>query len=195
MRLLSLFSAAVATASALLAGRRLSHTRCAPRRAAGPASEFSRTVDVVATKARTLAPATPDELAGIAARVGVDAVASLQAAVSCDRAELVVALNASVRQTCVSTGAPVVGEIAAEEAFLLAAAGEDGFADDDDDDDVVLLPADGRVDVGELALQVLSLNVDPYPSTIKRTADAAKPVASFRPDDDDDDDDVLSLFS
>ena len=192
LRLLATF----ACARALLAGHRGLRHRCgAPRlAAAAPAeSEFPRLVDPTSRKAQRVTP-TDDELLAIARRVGVDAVGPLEAVATRGAAkggrrggksEITVEVRASVRQSCCTTGAPVSAEIATTATFpLLAAAAADGdddpsFGDDEDedeDDDAVALSADGRVDVGELALQLLSLEIDPYP---RATAATTEPVASI----------------
>lgn len=147
-----------------------------------PESELPRVIDVLAKTRETITP-TGDELVAIAKRVEVSEVLSLEATMTVARskrgsdAEIYGNLTASVRQACVSTGAPVFNDISVPFSVPVKIKAEgDDFDDGDDDDDEVVVTTDGKVDVGELVLQYLCIEIDPYP---RAGAASTGPVASY----------------
>ena len=85
-------------------------------------------------------------------------------------------LTATVAQKSVTatTGDLVVSDVTAPIDFWVVVS--DGDSDIDDDDRDVVETSDGMVDLGEIVVQTLSLEVDPYPGT--GTA-SGEPVASY----------------
>ena len=85
-------------------------------------------------------------------------------------------LSATVAQKSVTaaTGDLVVSDVTAPIDFWVVVADGDGDIDDDDRD--VVETSDGMVDLGEIVVQTLSLEVDPYPGT---GAASGEPVASY----------------
>ena len=137
--------------------------------------EFSRTVraDTIGTEARRLhVEAEDSERQALARRFGLIGIDRLDADVEVIRvtADIVARgqVRAAVRQSCVATGEPVLGEI--EESFAVhfrpspAAGGgpEDEIELGEDEMDVIFTDA-GQVDVGEAVAQTLALHLDPYP--------------------------------
>ena len=119
------------------------------------------------------------EREAVAARIGVEEVRSLEASVAVEKrgrddVALLGELKATVAQKSVTTGDLVVSEVSAPLDVLVVVV-VDGEDYDDDDRDVVAT-SDGVVDLGEIVVQTLSLEVDPYPGT--RTA-SEEPVASY----------------
>ncbi len=118
---------------------------------------------------------TAADRAAIAERLALDGLDALNGEISVIPApgrEYAVegTLRAEVRQTCVVTGEPLTNvlEIPVQRRFS-AAPVDDEEADEDDLDDTDLeLPEpieDGVIDVGAIAVEELSLALDPYPRT------------------------------
>ena len=143
-----------------------------------PAAEFSRIVKVEdldsGGEIRHEIEANECERAALAARLGLARLESLSAEVALRRlpgGPLVGAsgrLTADLVQNCVVTLAPLPGHV--DEKFAETFAPEGYESGEDDDSDVPTEYFDGHeIDIGELAAQLLSLSLDPYP----RTPDAA----------------------
>jgi uncharacterized metal-binding protein YceD (DUF177 family) len=145
--------------------------------------EFSRVVGVntLPRGGRTIAiEADEAERAGLARRFDLLALDALQARLTLTpgRGDTVVVtgtLTAAVVQRCVVTLDPVPAAVEDEiEAVFAAAAGRDESEIEVDPLAAEVEPlADGRIDLGELAAQHLSLALDPYP----RAPDAPEPTA------------------
>ena len=154
-----------------------------------PESEFPRVLDVLAKTRATITP-TAEELVAIAKRIDVDEVLSLEASVTVVRSkrsgniELDGNVTASVRQSCVSTGAPVLSDIVEPFVVPIVVGDSDDLDDDigDDDDDEVVRTSDGKVDVGEIAIQYLCLEIDPYPRSVP--VNPSEPIAQHGDRDD-----------
>ena len=122
------------------------------------------------------------EREAIALRIGVEELRSLEASVAVERSgrggdvTLRGELTATVAQKSVTatTGDLVVSDVTAPIDFWVVVS--DGDSDIDDDDRDVVETSDGMVDLGEIVVQTLSLEVDPYPGT--GTA-SGEPVASY----------------
>ena len=82
--------------------------------------------------------------------------------------------TATVAQKSVTSSDLVVSDVTAPIDFWVVVS--DGESDIDDDDRDVVETGDGMVDLGEIVVQTLSLEVDPYPGT--GTA-SGEPVASY----------------
>jgi len=143
-------------------------------------SEFSRCLALTAlasnSRIETRVSPSDDEVDAIAKRIGVQRLVSLAADVSVARGHQLdddIRIDgdivATVDQACVATGNPV--QAAVNTHFTVSL----------DDDDEIPYDDLGNVDVGELVLQYLCLEIDPYP----RSGDAG-PFAS------EDDADLLS---
>lgn len=118
--------------------------------------------------------ATADECTEIAARLQLETMTRFAASFELSRAEnnpiisVEGALTADIRQLCVVTLEPF--ESAVNEAFHASFTTEQS-ASDDGQDVIVDAAADdepepisgGRIELGELAVQMLSLSLDPYP--------------------------------
>ena len=144
------------------------------------APEFSRIVmaDCVGREGLTLGlEATPQECGALAHRFEVEAISALSAhakvsRVDKDRLRLDVTFDADVLQLCVITLEPVASHVSDRFAVVCAPPGKDGdetevFVDIAGEDPPEPL-LEGRIDVGEMIAQHLSLQIDPYP----RAADA-----------------------
>lgn len=114
---------------------------------------------------RLAAPA--EALPAIAARLGLPAVASLEATLALKpagggRIGVTGRLRGAVTQECVVTLAPLAAVVDEEFAWRLLPPGEEPSDGDDDPDDI---PSDesGVVDLGEELVQQLALGLDPYP--------------------------------
>lgn len=148
--------------------------------AGGPAPELSRVViaDTVSTGGKSLAiDSTAEERAALAKRFDLVAVDALTASVRLRRVrgEMVKVtgrLSADVVQTCVVTLDPVPAHV--EEEFTALFAPDHLLPKEEDEEEmtfsVEMLEEDvpeampgGRIDVGELVAQHLSLGLDPYP--------------------------------
>lgn len=111
--------------------------------------------------------ARPEELAPVAARLGVVALDSLHCAfklrrVGANTIEAQGMLRAQVTETCVVSLDPFSHEIA--EAFTIHFVPEGMEHDDPDPDAVDQVPFAGNmVDLGEAAVEQLALALDPYP--------------------------------
>ena len=160
------------------AARLLAKSGKKKKKAAGvviPVSELPRVVDVLATARATITP-TAEELVKIAARVDVSEVLALAASAAVARSKKTGAVEirgnvtASVRQACVTTGAPVFSDVAEQFVVPVVVGEADEF--DDDDDDEVVRSVDGKVELGELVLQFLCLAIDPYPRAVPVSSDA-----------------------
>jgi uncharacterized metal-binding protein YceD (DUF177 family) len=152
------------------------------------APEFSRILEADRLNGETVIQtltATPEERAAVAARLGLDALDSLTARL---RAVPVAGgafirvdgrYAASVTQTCGITLAPVVSAI--EESLERTYTFEEGprpgagrevdlEADGEEPADPII---DGRIDLGELVVEELSLAIDPFPRAAGAVFDAA----------------------
>lgn len=152
-----------------------------------PAPEFSRTViaETVTTKGQTLAiTPTEQERAALATRLGLVALDSLSATVRLRRfrGELIRVtgeLVAQVVQSCVITLDPFPAQVSDEFSAVYAPDHllpkeedeEIGLVEDAEADVPEAMP-NGRIDIGELVAQHLSLALDPYPR---------KPGVTFEP--------------
>ena len=144
-----------------------------------PPLELSRPVMVLSRRESHEVVADAREREAVAARIGVEEVRSLEASVAVEKrgrddVALLGELTATVAQKSVTTGDLVVSEVSAPLDVLVVVV-VDGEDYDDDDRDVVAT-SDGVVDLGEIVVQTLSLEVDPYPGT--GTA-SGEPVASY----------------
>ena len=144
-----------------------------------PPLELSRPVLVLSRRESHEVVADAREREAVAARIGVEEVRSLEASVAVEKrgrddVALLGELKATVAQKSVTTGDLVVSEVSAPLDVLVVVV-VDGEDYDDDDRDVVAT-SDGVVDLGEIVVQTLSLEVDPYPGT--GTA-SGEPVASY----------------
>ena len=147
-----------------------------------PPPELSRPIDVFSRRDSHAVSAEAGERAAIALRIGVEELRSLEASVAVERSgrggdvTLRGELTATVAQKSVTaaTGDLVVSDVTAPIDFWVVVSDGDGDIDDDDRD--VVETSDGMVDLGEIVVQTLSLEVDPYPGT--GTA-SGEPVASY----------------
>lgn len=139
-------------------------------------SEMSRCFDVVNLRQRlqTSIEASPEELQAIAERFDVTSISNLtaQVALFVDKKVTRVEGDASavVAQPCVVTNVPVAAPVATRFELVVG-----------DDDDEIPYDAAGKLDVGELVLQYLCLQVDPYPRAVGLSDET--PLASFVDDD------------
>ena len=147
-----------------------------------PPPELSRPIDVFSRRDSHAVSTEAAERAAIALRIGVEELRSLEASVAVERSgrggdvTLRGELTATVAQKSVTatTGDLVVSDVTAPIDFWVVVS--DGESDIDDDDRDVVETSDGMVDLGEIVVQTLSLEVDPYPGT--GTA-SGEPVASY----------------
>ena len=147
-----------------------------------PPPELSRPIDVFSRRDSHAVSAEAGERAAIALRIGVEELRSLEASVAVERSgrggdvTLRGELTATVAQKSVTaaTGDLVVSDVTAPIDFWVVVSDGDGDIDDDDRD--VVETSDGMVDLGEIVVQTLSLEVDPYPGT---GAASGEPVASY----------------
>lgn len=138
-----------------------------------PPNEFVRVIKLEGARpprVRFAIDATPTECAALARRFGLVQLDRLSAKGQAELGSggqwrLTGILTASVVQNCVVSLEPVSAEV--EESFELDFTAKN---DDDEDGEVDLtvgdaepLPADGRLDVGEITAQQLSLALDPFP--------------------------------
>jgi len=140
-------------------------------------TEFKRTVrliDIPYGKTDESVEASADECAAIAERLGLEAMSTLSASFELSRVEnspiigVEGSLNADIRQLCVVTLEPFDSTVT--EAFSASFTTEPPTSDDgsevvidaalDDEPEPIV---GGRIDLGELAVQMLSLALDPYP--------------------------------
>ncbi len=140
-------------------------------------TEFKRTVrliDIPYGKIDQSIEASADECIAIAERLGLEAMSGFSASFELSRAEnspiigVEGSLNADIRQLCVVTLEPFDGTVT--EAFSASFTTEPPTPDDgsevvidaalDDEPEPIV---GGRIDLGELAVQMLSLALDPYP--------------------------------
>ena len=147
-----------------------------------PPLELSRPIDVFSRRDSHAVSTEAGERAAIALRIGVEELRSLEASVAVERSgrggdvTLRGELTATVAQKSVTaaTGDLVVSDVTAPINFWVVVS--DGDSDVDDDDRDVVETSDGMVDLGEIVVQTLSLEVDPYPGT---GAASGEPVASY----------------
>ena len=145
-----------------------------------PPPELSRPIDVFSRRDSHAVSAEAGERAAIALRIGVEELRSLEASVAVERSgrggdvTLRGELTATVVQKSVTSGDLVVSDVTAPIDFWVVVSDGDGDIDDDDRD--VVETSDGMVDLGEIVVQTLSLEVDPYPGT---GAASGEPVASY----------------
>ena len=163
----------------------------------GPMSEFSRLVQVDAIDAdgRVIVLRTQeDECLALAQRLDLQELSQLRAEVSLRRTaaglvRLNVDFSANVVQSCVVSLEAVRGVIADRFSVLCEgekprrkdAAGLGEIIVDPFGDDTVEPSEDGKLDIGELIVQHLSLSLDPYPRALGvegdgNLADAGKPA-------------------
>lgn len=142
-------------------------------------SEMSRCFDLSTLKTRcntTIIPSA-SELDRIAERVGAIAVSDLSADVVMVRNNndfrLDGNVSAIVTQACVITNVPVDDMVHAHFTVFISQDGDNDVPFDQDD----------RLDVGELVLQYLCLEIDPYPRSVPRIP-SKEPLASFDNDAD-----------
>jgi uncharacterized metal-binding protein YceD (DUF177 family) len=156
-----------------------------------PAPEFSRPFEVDRLGADPVAveiAARPDELAALARRLGLPGLARLEARLAVRRRAggMVLVeggLSADAVQACVVTLDPVPARVEHRLAALFAPPellGDVADVDPDAEEDPPEAIEDGRIDLGELAAQHLSLALDPYP----RAPGAALDPALSAPDPD-----------
>ena len=143
-----------------------------------PPLELSRPVMVLSRRESHEVVADAREREAVAARIGVEEVRSLEASVAVEKrgrddVALLGELKATVAQKSVTTGDLVVSEVSAPLDVLVVVVDGEDYEDDDRD---VVATSDGVVDLGEIVVQTLSLEVDPYPGT--GTA-SGEPVASY----------------
>lgn len=114
-------------------------------------------------KLETILTPTAEELERISSRLGVSvhAFRSHVLMIGGDEVILEGTLEASLTQSCVITSRPVQSEISASFTIKIAQEDDDGL-----DDIITFDEIDGMLDVGELALQYFSLEIDPYPRAI-----------------------------
>lgn len=131
--------------------------------------EFSRPWDVARLTVPIHLSATADECAAVARRLDLVGVERLEGDLTLfpARGQAVRVkgrMRANVIQTCVVTLDPVPATVDAE-IDALYDDGADGDDDSlpDDGEEVVEPIVGGRIDLGELLVQTLSLNLDPYP--------------------------------
>ena len=145
-----------------------------------PPPELSRPIDVFSRRDSHAVSTEAAERAAIALRIGVEELRSLEASVAVERSgrggdvTLRGELTATVAQKSVTSGDLIVSDVTAPIDFWVVVS--DGESDIDDDDRDVVETSDGMVDLGEIVVQTLSLEVDPYPGT--GTA-SGEPVASY----------------
>ena len=145
-----------------------------------PPLELSRPIDVFSRRDSHAVSTEAAERAAIALRIGVEELRSLEASVAVERSgrggdvTLRGELTATVAQKSVTSGDLIVSDVTAPIDFWVVVS--DGESDIDDDDRDVVETSDGMVDLGEIVVQTLSLEVDPYPGT--GTA-SGEPVASY----------------
>ena len=145
-----------------------------------PPPELSRPIDVFSRRDSHAVSTEAAERAAIALRIGVEELRSLEASVAVERSgrggdvTLRGELTATVAQKSVTSGDLIVSDVTAPIDFWVVVSDGDGDIDDDDRD--VVETSDGMVDLGEIVVQTLSLEVDPYPGT---GAASGEPVASY----------------
>lgn len=118
--------------------------------------------------------ATQDELLALARRLNIVAVKSFKAAYAIKENltqksyALTAHLEAEVVQQCVSTFAEVPEQIdVCFNLYMIDGKNQDNsFKATIDDDDDVEFSLNGTIDLGEIAAQYLSLNLEPYPRSV-----------------------------
>ena len=139
-------------------------------------SEFSYIVDLPASAKvdRTMkADASAEQRAAISARIEVLEISEFKASFTAEKIKSGVyqvkgKIKASLTQACVRTLTPVPDII--DESFSVMVMAEDLFnqldpEDEDGDIEDIELLGDGMVDLGEIAVQYLSLALNPYPTS------------------------------
>ncbi len=139
--------------------------------------EFSRPVRLERIGRATLEQsitATVEECRAVSERLQIPGVARLSARVMLEPAkEGVIAvtgtLKATVTQVCVASGDPFPSDLTSQiharfttDPSLITEFDPEAVDPDDEWDDIELVE-DGAIDIGELAVQYLSLALDPYP--------------------------------
>ncbi|MEO1224277.1 MAG: DUF177 domain-containing protein [Pseudomonadota bacterium] len=133
-----------------------------------------RVIDIPYGKSAQSIEAAADECAQIAARLQLEAVTTFAASFVLSRAEnspiisVEGSLTSDIRQLCVVTLEPF--DSAVSEAFSASFTterpasdvGQEIFVDAASDDEPEPISG-GRIELGELAVQMLSLSLDPYP--------------------------------
>lgn len=138
-----------------------------------PANEFSRILvleDARGPRVRFAIEASPTECAALARRFDLRQLERLTGEGEAvpeagGRWRLRGALSAAVVQTCVITLEPVASEITDQFEIEFAPPDRTAPANELDlvGDDAEPVPTDGRLDVGEIVAQQLSLALDPFP--------------------------------
>jgi uncharacterized metal-binding protein YceD (DUF177 family) len=137
----------------------------------GPVNEFSRPVlaDPARERIHIRIEATVAERAALAARFALPALDSLTAegelrARPGERWAFRARIRASLAQTCVVTLEPTPRTVDEHVEILFAPAGREDPQDlDVGEEEAEPLPADGRIDAGEIVAQSLYLALDPFP--------------------------------
>lgn len=135
-----------------------------------PANEFARPTEVTKLNQPLQLSATEAERNAVAKRLGLLALDNLNATLQLKRGQgdtIIVKgdLTADVTQSCVVTLEPVKSLIKEDVVATYsdgAPAGLDEF-DPDDANDAPEPVENGKIDLGELVVQHLSLALDPYP--------------------------------
>jgi uncharacterized metal-binding protein YceD (DUF177 family) len=135
-----------------------------------PANEFSRPFEVTKIGQPLQLTASETERLAVARRLGLVALDELAADLQMKRGQgdtIIVkgALTAKVTQSCVVTLEPVATTVQEDVVATYTeapAAGQDEF-DPDDSSDAPEPVQNGKIDLGELVVQHLSLALDPYP--------------------------------
>lgn len=162
-----------------------------------PVPEFSFLVDITSVppsgRVYRLA-ASADECAAVAARLGVEKIDALTAALEVKAGaggvtKVTGTVDAALTQTCVVSLVPVpatiseaveAGFIPEEIALKKKKAKEDAEEELDlGDEDPPEVVRDGRIDLGELAIEQVALALDPYP---RAPGAAFDPAAWSSPD-------------
>jgi uncharacterized metal-binding protein YceD (DUF177 family) len=135
-----------------------------------PANEFSRPIEITKVGQSLKLTATEVERQAVARRLGLVALDELTAELQMKRGQgdtIIVKgqLAAKVTQSCVVTLEPVTSALQEDVVATYsdgAPAGLDEF-DPDDASDAPEPVENGKIDLGELVVQHLSLALDPYP--------------------------------
>lgn len=137
-----------------------------------PVPEFSRMAEVERLHPHYSLVASEAECAAIASRLKIPAVLELAAELDTrkmrgGRVEVEGQIKARVMQDCVVTLEPFEArlEVAVDECFIenLRHASDEVVTLEEDDPEAPEAIINGRVDLGEVVVQCLSLALDPYP--------------------------------
>lgn len=140
--------------------------------------EFSRVVQVsdLGTHSKTLdIAAQPGELAALARRLGVDGLDGLKVQATLqilpnDDVRLDLQFEATVRQTCVVTLQSMETKVSSSFTTTYSETPEESWGHDEEEfediDEDIEPPeplVDGKIDLGEAAVEQLALEIDPFP--------------------------------